>query len=204
VPANVKTVMALNADPKPGRWVLPLVILGMITFTYYFVRELPAASPDTTLPGAGATTTLPDDTTTTTEAPTLDPQVQAYLDAIDEINSHLQLLQTDLVAANTGFDATPREVEYQEAVQRFTAVRDDTIALLGQFDELTAPEGLEAHHAALRNELDEAAQAAAEALSGLQSADPGIIRRAGVDRYVLAAGNFSRLADELQDAAAAL
>ena len=29
--------MALNADPKPGRWILPLVVLGMVAFTYFFV-----------------------------------------------------------------------------------------------------------------------------------------------------------------------
>lgn len=180
----------MNTDPKPGRWILPLVVLGMIAFTYFFVRELPGASPDTTLPGAAATTTLPDDTTTTTTTPPLDPAVQAYLDEIDEINAELQLLRTDLVTANTGFDASPRQIEYPDAVTRFTTVRDQTAALLVRFDAQTAPEGLEANHANLRTALDAAAQAASNALAGLTSSDPGTVRRAGVQAYVDAAGVF--------------
>ena len=59
--------MAVNPDPKPGRWILPLVILGMIGFTYFFVRELPEASPDSTLVAQPTSTTLAE-TTGTTEA----------------------------------------------------------------------------------------------------------------------------------------
>lgn len=181
--------MAMNPDPKPGRWILPLVIIGMIAFTYYFVRELPDAAPGTTIAGP-TSTTAPDDTTTTTEPEPLDPVVQAYVDETDEINTQLQLLRTDLVATNTGFDASPREVEYPDAVTRFTTVRDETNALLVRFDALTAPEGIEDNHTALRAALEGAAQAAARALSGLTSADPGTIRRAGVQDYVDAAATF--------------
>jgi hypothetical protein len=59
--------MALNPDPKPGRWILPLVVLGMVAFTYFFVRALPegaeepsdttVSASDTTFPG---TDTSPD------------------------------------------------------------------------------------------------------------------------------------------------
>ena len=68
--------MAVNPDPKPGRWILPLVILGMIGFTYFFVRELPEASPDTTLVGQPVTTTLPESTGTTEDlgGGTLEPE----------------------------------------------------------------------------------------------------------------------------------
>ena len=62
--------MAVNPDPKPGRWILPLVILGMIAFTYFFVRSLPEASPDTTLaPGDTTPTTVGGGGPTTTSVP---------------------------------------------------------------------------------------------------------------------------------------
>jgi hypothetical protein len=189
--------MAMNPDPKPGRWILPLVIIGMIAFTYYFVRELPDAAPGTTIAGP-TSTTAPDDTTTTTEQDPIDPVVQAYVDEMDEINTQLQLLRTDLVATNTGFDASPREVEYPDAVTRFTTVRDETNALLVRFDALTTPEGLEESQTALRAALDGAAQAAARALSGLTSADPGTIRRAGVQDYVDAAATFETEVTDLK------
>ena len=62
--------MAVNPDPKPGRWILPLVILGMIAFTYFFVRSLPEASPNTTLAAGDTTpTTVGEGGPTTTSVP---------------------------------------------------------------------------------------------------------------------------------------
>ena len=54
--------MTTNYDPKPGRWMLPLVVLAMVAFTYLFVRELPASAggdsdESTTTTAFGATTT---------------------------------------------------------------------------------------------------------------------------------------------------
>lgn len=190
VAANVTWVMSVNADPKPGRWILPLVILGMIAFTYYFVRELPEAVPGTTIETGGTTTTLGDDGTTTTEATPTDPDVQAYLDAIDGINSELQLARVELVAANEGFDADPREVEFGDAVTRFEAVISDTDELVSRLEELTPPEGLESNHTILETELTTASNAATDALGGLRSSDTGAIRRSNVEAYVTAATNF--------------
>jgi hypothetical protein len=92
--------MAVNPDPKPGRWILPLVVLGMVAFTYFFVRELPEASTETTLVSSpGTTTTVPGTEGSTTTGPgngtTLDPETQAYLDEIDAINEELQVQRTD-------------------------------------------------------------------------------------------------------------
>src|SRR5690554_3625932 len=104
--------MAFNPDPKPGRWILPLVVLAMIAFTYYFVRELPAASPTSTTIGAGSTTTTGagEGSTSTTAAGPTDPAVQDYVDAVRAINDALAEQGSELTAANTGFDANPRTV----------------------------------------------------------------------------------------------
>lgn len=200
--ANVTWVMSMNADPKPGRWILPLVILGMIAFTYYFVRELPEAAPNTTI-SAGATSTTAADSTTTTEVSPTDPIVQAYLDAVDAINADLQLARTELVAANAGFDANPREVEYPVAVTRFEAVVAETNELVGRFNELTPPEGLDSNHTLLGAELTTTANAANDALGGLRSPDPGAIRRANVQAYVTAAEEFDAQVTALKTAAGA-
>ena len=32
--------MMRNPDPKPGRWVLPLVVLGMVLFTWVWIDRL--------------------------------------------------------------------------------------------------------------------------------------------------------------------
>jgi hypothetical protein len=116
--------MAVNTDPKPGRWILPLVILAMIGFTYFFVGALPEAAPDTTLAGAVTTTTLGDSTGTSSPdsdgGGPVDDQTQTYLDELDAINADLQVTTTEMVAVNAGFDADPREIEYGVAGLRST------------------------------------------------------------------------------------
>ena len=187
--------MAVNPDPKPGRWILPLVVLGMIAFTYFFIRELPEASPDTTLASGTTSTTAPGDETTTTSAPpnggTIDPEVQAYLDELDQVNNALQLLRTEMVTVNDGFDADPREIEYGDAEARMETIETDAQALADQVAAMVVPEGFETNHQALTSAIDTAAGAAEEALDGLQSDDDGEVRQAAVVAFNTAADNFN-------------
>lgn len=187
--------MAVNPDPKPGRWILPLVVLGMIAFTYFFVRELPEASTETTLvPGAGDTTTVAGgdgSSTTTTQAQTpLDPATQAYLDEIDSINEELQLQRTELVTVNEAFDQDPREVEFAEAENRFEAVESATQELADRQSSLTAPDALTANHQNLTSSIALASSSITEALAGLRSTDEGQQRTSGVEAYVQAASDY--------------
>lgn len=187
--------MAVNPDPKPGRWILPLVILGMVAFTYFFVRELPEASTSTTLvssPGTSTTTANGDggSTTSTGATVTVDPETQAYIDAIDAINQELQVQRTELVTVNTAFNQDPREVEFAEAEDRFEAVVAATQGLADQMRGLTPPSGLEANQEALQSALDNAATSANAALEGLRSTDTGEQRNSAVDAFVEAATNY--------------
>jgi hypothetical protein len=184
--------MAVNPDPKPGRWILPLVILAMIGFTYFFVRELPEASPDTTLVGQPVTTTVPDTTQTTTDGgdSNLDPATQAYLDELDEINAALQLLKTEMVTVNSGFDDDPRTIEYSEAEPRLAALATDTEDLSTQVDAMAVPAGLEINHDILKTTIRLAAGSADDAVDGIRSTDTGALRRAAAESYVTAAEDF--------------
>jgi hypothetical protein len=183
--------MAVNPDPKPGRWILPLVILGMIAFTYFFVRSLPEASPDTTL--AAASSTVPSDGSSTTVPGTSGTTVggaDAYITELDRINGEFQTLNAELVAVNSGFDAEPREVEYSDAESRMEAVATQAQTLSDQVAALTPPAGLEANQEALASQASLAARAADEALSGLTSTDPGDLRRAAVTTFTNAVTDF--------------
>ncbi|MFO7298975.1 MAG: hypothetical protein DIU67_002130 [Actinomycetes bacterium] len=197
--------MAFNPDPKPGRWILPLVVLAMIAFTYYFVRELPQASADSTVPGGSTTTTTTpgDGTTSSTTAAEPDPAVQAYLDEIRQISAGLQEQNTALTEANSGFDATPRAVSYQDAVARFQAVQGATNELLTQLQGLTPPDSLAEPHQRLVNHLTEAARAATDALNGLTSDDPGTLRRNAVSAFTAAAEAFASEVASIESATGA-
>ena len=185
--------MAVNPDPKPGRWILPLVILGMIAFTFFFVRELPEASPDTTLAGQPTTTTVPDSPVTTVDGggEELDPETQAYLDELDVINAALQLLTTEMVTVNDGFDADPREIEYEDAEPRLEVVVEDTTDLSDQVTNMDIPAGLEVNHDVLKTAVQLASLAAGDALDGLRSSDTGERRQVAVEAYVQATEDFN-------------
>jgi hypothetical protein len=199
--------MATNPDPKPGRWILPLVVLGMVAFTYFFVRELPEASTETSLVSGGGTTTTiagdgPGSSTTQAQTP-LDPAVQAYLDTLDGINEELQVQRTEIVTVNDGFNAEPRTIEYSDAETRFEAVVTATQGLADQLRGLTPPAGLEANQTNLQASVDLAAVSANEALAGLRSTDTGDQRNAAVDSYVQAATDFNTELTNTHNAAAA-
>jgi hypothetical protein len=184
--------MAVNPDPKPGRWILPLVILGMVAFTYFFISALPEAPTDTTLIG-GASTTVPEGGSTTTtpgQGGSVDAETQAYLDSISSINDQLTILDTELTAVNAGFDANPREIEYPEAESRMDAVATGAQDLSDQMVALTPPAGLEDNQATLAASIDLAARAAGEALSGLRSTDSGDLRHAAVTAFTSATTDF--------------
>lgn len=188
--------MAVNPDPKPGRWILPLVILGMVAFTYFFVRELPEASPDTTLAGVGTTTTTSGASDTTAAdgsdngGSDLDPEVQAYLDELDAINEELQVLRTEMVAVNDGFDSEPREIEFDEAESRLEDVATDVQALSDRLDALTVPEDLQVNHDVLTTTIRLAAGSSGDALDGLRSADTGELRRSAAESFTTAVDDF--------------
>ncbi len=197
--------MAVNPDPKPGRWILPLVILGMVAFTYFFVSSLPEASPDTTLAAGESSTTVPGQSSTTTPGGTpgggsVDDASAAYLTELDRINGEFQVLNTELVTVNTGFDADPREIEYGDAEDRMEAVSTQAETLSEQVAALVPPAGLESNQEALAAQATLAARAASEALSGLRSTNPGELRRAAVSTFTTATTDF---ATEVENARAA-
>jgi hypothetical protein len=200
--------MAVNPDPKPGRWILPLVILGMMAFTYFFVRSLPEASPDTSLAAGPSTTAGAGSDGSTTTVPgepgaTVDDAAATYLAELDRINGELAALDAELTAVNTGFDADPREIEYGDAEPRFEAVVTGAQGLADQVAALVPPAGLEANQEALSGSLGLAAAAAAEALTGLQSDDPGDLRRSAVAAFTTATTDFDAEVENARSAAGA-
>jgi hypothetical protein len=198
--------MAVNPDPKPGRWILPLVILGMIAFTYFFVRSLPEASPDTTLAAGDTTPTTASEggaSSTTGAAGTVPDEAAGYIGELDRINGEFQALNAELVAVNTAFDADPREIEYGDAETRMQAVATSAQALSDQTAALTPPAGLEPNQEAVAAAASLAARAAGEAVTGLQSADPGDLRRAAVTAFTGAVTDFDVEVENARTAAGA-
>jgi hypothetical protein len=123
-----------KADPKPGRWILPLVVLGIVGFTYVFVNAIPPAPVETTVAGSGPETTLAPGTETTTTTAAVDPVVAAFLAAVDELEvranellEEAQQINDDWDNEEASFSATraafeQHEIRVQDFAQAVVAV----------------------------------------------------------------------------------
>ncbi|MDJ0961562.1 MAG: hypothetical protein QNJ88_12965 [Acidimicrobiia bacterium] len=90
-------------DPKPGRWILPLVVAGIIGFTYVFVNALPPAPvTETTTPPASDTTLPPAVSTTTTT--TLPPAAAAFIAELDTLEAQANELLAEAQEINDDWD----------------------------------------------------------------------------------------------------
>lgn len=200
--------MAVNPDPRPGRWLLPLVILGMVVFTYVFVQALPGAEADGDDLSSGATTTTttsPADegsTTTTTEAVVLDPSVQDYLDLVTSQETALTGFQTEMATINGQWDAEERTVTYPDTEAALVDLAARVRTWAQDVAAVVAPLGLEGVHTVLSAAAAEAANAADAVVAGLQSSDTGEARLAALDSFDEAVRAFTAAADEAEFQAA--
>jgi hypothetical protein len=190
--------MTSNYDPKPGRWMLPLVVLAMVAFTYLFVRELPSAASaneDGETPSgstSGTTSTTSTDGATSTTGGEVDGTTQGYLDSLVGFQTTLSDLQTQLASANGGWDANPKTITFDQAEEAFISVAEGSAALVSDVQAVTVPAALVEAHNAVIAAAQQAADAASRALAGLRapSPDTGEPRRAAVFDFDTAVGAF--------------
>jgi len=198
-----------NPDPKPGRWILPLIIIGMVGFTYFFVQSLPSPEPEvttttsTTAPNTSTTEgTEPTSTTTTT----LPADVAAYLDKMESLKADLDSLSADLLAANEAWNnKNDTGATYSETVDAFKDAIARATVFADSVQATTPPAGypdLAALHADLGTAAAKIQTATQSALAGLQSSDTGQARAAAITEFNAAVAEFNAAYDGLQAAAA--
>lgn len=173
-------------DPKPGRWVLPVVIIALIGFTYIFVTSLPeadvAASTSTT--AATTTTTAPTATTSTT----LPNDVLAFLQELDRFEAEAVQLQTELNAVNDSWEAG--EIEIEQAEAGFTDVRDRAQALANDVAATSVPDAYTPAWPETITSSQGLVSAANAVVDGLLAPDDGTARREAVVAYDEATAAF--------------
>jgi hypothetical protein len=155
--------MARNPDPKYGRWILPLVIAGMVGATFAFVNSLdPGTVPDsgTTLPVVASTsTTAPVASTVTTT--TLAPAVAAYLADLEALVVEAEGLLERARTINNDWDN--RTATFGDTEDALRALATDTSGFEARVQAAATVPELEASHLA----LNEAAAAMSVAATGL-------------------------------------
>lgn len=165
-------------DPKHGRWILPLVIAGLVGLTYSFVNALPPAEvPLGTTTAPVTTSSLPPETTTTT----LPPEIEAFLLLIDGYQATAEEIQTSIDETNDAWEA--REISFPETLDRFTQAQVDAQTLAETVAAANPPE-------AYAEVWPEAISAAAllppgvdAIIEGLRASDDGTLRREAVAAY---------------------
>jgi hypothetical protein len=194
-----------NPDPKPGRIVLPLVLIGMIATTYTFINrvatnnELDIVVEDTTVQTVSEEIT--EDTTTTTTTTTLPDDYISYLEEINGERIVAINLGEEVLQANDNWDN--KTVTYQEAKDEF----DVFIAKWNEFVETVSNPGppstyanLVTSHEELKTLVTLVYEDTVELKAGLESSDTGERRAAALDSFN---ENLDQLIEKISEIVAA-
>lgn len=177
-----------NPDPKPGRIVLPLVLIGMIATTYTFINRV-ATNNDINIvaeetPVETIAEVIIEDTSTTTTSTTLPDNYVAYLEEITAEKIQATELGKEVLEANENWD--DKTVTYQEAKDEFRAF----IATAEQFVSTVSDPGppneyanLVTSHEELKTLVNLIYLDTVELLAGLESSDTGEQRAAALDAF---------------------
>ena len=176
-----------NSDPKPGRLILPLVLIGMIATTYTFINRV-ATNNSIEIVEEETTTTIVDqvseDTTTTSTTTTIPEAVVDYLEEITGEKIQAIELGKKVLEANQRWD--DKITTYQEAQQEFQEFIDD----FGAFVEIVSVPGPPNDNASLVSTHQEIVvlvnlinDDTVELLEGLTAPDTGERRQAALESF---------------------
>ncbi len=177
-----------NPDPKPGRIVLPLVLIGMIATTYTFINRVTTNNDINIVAEETPVETIAEvvveDTSTTTTSTTLPDNYVAYLEEITAEKIQATELGKEVLEANENWD--DKTVTYQEAKDEFRAF----IATAEQFVSTVSDPGppneyanLVTSHEELKTLVNLIYLDTVELLAGLESSDTGEQRAAALDAF---------------------
>ena len=191
-----------NDDPKPGRLVLPLVLIGMIATTYTFINRVSTSNDLEIIPNEQANQEtiieeeVVEDTTTTTT--TLPSEVVSYLEEISSEKIQSIDLASTVLQANDDWDN--ENVSYQEAKDNFANFIEDA----RQFVEIVSEPGPPSNFAGLVKSHEELKSLAElifadteELLEGLTSSDTGERRAAALDSFNNNINQFQQKIEEI-------
>ena len=192
-----------NEDPKPGRLVLPLVLIGMIATTYTFINrvttnndlEIEPVAEEVVEPIVEDST--PEDTTTTTTT-TLPDEVVTYLEEISSEKIQSIDLATKVLEANENWDN--ESITYQEAKDEFAEFIEDAQQFVNTVAEPGPPStfaGLVKSHEELKSIAELIYADTQELLEGLTSSDTGEQRAAALESFNNNINGFQEKIEEI-------
>ena len=192
-----------NEDPKPGRLVLPLVLIGMIATTYTFINRVATNNNLEIEPSVEQVVVEPEEEpvsedTTTTTTTTLPSEVVIYLEEISSEKIQSIDLATKVLEANDKWDN--EEISYQEAKDEFAEFIQDANQFVETVSEPGPPStfaGLVKSHEELKSLAELIFLDTEELLEGLTSSDTGERRASALDSFNNNINLFQEKIDEI-------
>ena len=192
-----------NQDPKPGRLVLPLVLIGMIATTYTFVNRVATNNDldilvEEEVPVVEEETVTEDSTTTSTTTTTLPNEVVTYLEEIQAEKVQSDELGQKVLEANQRWD--DEVTSYQEAKDEFAAFIQDAEQFTATVSDPGPPNtfaNLVTSHEELKVLANLIYEDTKELLEGLTSSDTGERRSAALEAFNENLSAFQQKVDEI-------
>ena len=192
-----------NEDPKPGRLVLPLVLIGMIATTYTFINRVATNNNLEIEPSVEQVTDEPEqvpvtEDTTTTTTTTLPGEVVTYLEEISSEKIQSIDLATKVLEANDKWDN--EDITYQEAKDEFANFIEEAQQFVETVSEPGPPTtfaGLVKSQEELKSLVELIFADTEELLEGLTSSDTGERRSAALDSFNNNINLFQEKIDEI-------
>ena len=193
-----------NPDPKPGRLILPLVLIGMIATTYTFINRvttnnnLEVITIDDNTTQEILSEEVMEDTTTTSSTTTLPESVVLYLEEIQAEKIQSIELGKKVLETNQRWD--DKDTTYQEAQQEFEAFIDDAEQFVVTLSDPGPPESnasLVSNHEELKVLVNLIYEDTKELLEGLTAPDTGERRSSALSSFNSNLGSFQQKIEEI-------
>jgi hypothetical protein len=192
-----------NPDPKPGRLILPLVLIGMIATTYTFINRVTTNNNLEVIDVDNITEEVVqeevvEDTTTTSTTTTLPEGVVAYLEEIQAEKIQSVELGKKVLETNQKWD--DKETTYQEAQQEFEAFIDDAEQFVTTVTNPGPPNAnaiLVSNHEELKILVNLIYEDTKELLEGLTAPDTGERRSSALSSFNSNLGSFQQKIEEI-------
>ena len=178
-----------NSDPKPGRLILPLVLIGMIATTYTFINRV-ATQNNLEIVDSSAITeetiaeVVEESTTSTSTTTTIPEETVQYLEEIT--GEKIQAIELGKKVLETNQRWDDKTTTYQEAQVEFQEFIDDFADFVVVFTSPGPPSSdasLSSSHDELTILVNLIYEDTEELLEGLTAPDTGERRSAALDSF---------------------
>ena len=172
-----------NSDPKPGRLILPLVLIGMIATTYTFVNRVVENNNLEIIEETVVEETVVEETSTTTTT-TIPEDVVQYLEEIT--GEKIQAIELGKKVLETNQRWDDKATTYQEAQVEFEEFIDDFANFVTVFTSPGPPStnsNLASSHEELTILVNLIYADTQELLEGLTAPDTGERRAAALESF---------------------